>query len=305
MSGRTKRILYHIADAALFLLFDCGTFVLSLFYRVAPGDLGLAGWLAVNAALLFTVFRAPVLLHECGHALFGFFAGMKLASFRVVPFGAPAAGMTAMFPKNERGVRAKFLLFTVGGAAVNLLAGGILLLVWLLLSYHPAALFCGAVSGSVLSEGIRALIPCELRAGKTDGAVLRGVLKGAPEEEIALRVLTAQGYLYRGGFAQIPKELLFSAPVVREDLPAYHALLLLQGQYLLSADEKGEGQAEADEAFRRALLIEDLSEAERREFLRYLGRDERFIAEKTPFAGVRQLEERLARGAGNKRESPV
>ena len=291
MSGRTKRILYHIADGMLYLVFGIGMLLISVFLppleEFPRGDAEL--WQYPLAVALSAV-GLPVLLHECGHLLSGALAGMKLARFGFHPFTrGPVAGETAMYPKNGKHVRGKFFALTLGGAAVNVALGIALFLLWLLLPARPAG--CGALSGFLFYEGARALLPAELSAGKTDGAVLSGLLKRRPEEEVTLRVLTAQGILYKGTFSDIKKELLFGAPVVREDLPAYHALLLLQAQYLLSAGEE-EG---AQEKLSRLLACEGLTDEEEEEGSRYLGYfGGTFTAEKSPLYGVNALEEALA-----------
>ncbi len=295
MSGRTKRILYHVADAALFLGFGLGMLLLTVFVpsreAFPRGDAEL--W-QYPLAIAVLVSGIPVLLHECGHLLFGALAGMKLArfGFRPFPWSGSTAGETAMYPKNGKHVKGKFVAFTLGGAVVNIVIGVALFLLWLFLPTR--AVGCGVLSGFVFYEGVRALLPAELPAGKTDGAVLLGLIKKSPEEEISLRVLTAQGILYQGNFSDLPEDLLFRTPVVREDLPAYHALLLLRVQALLARGAKaeaartlarlGEAQAEADEE-------------EKEEYLRYLSYFEgSFEACPSPLLGIDELEKQLESG---------
>ncbi len=287
MSGRSKRILYYICDAALFLALGGGGLIAVAFLTARESDWGMV---ALCLALLAVLIRLPVFLHECGHLIFGTLAGMELAAFRFSLFENGCA-MTAMFPKNGRRVKGKFLAFTLGGAALDLLAGGILLALWLALPAHPVTVFCGCFSGFCLYEGVRALLPAELPAGKTDGAVLFGLLKKAPEEEIALRVLEAQGILFGGSFSDLKRERLFETPVVREDLPAYHALLLLRAQYLLAA---GEEDAAHGVLLRLSSLAEELAPEELEEAVRYLGYFAGvFRKKKSPLAGVNALEARM------------
>ncbi len=291
MSGRTKRILYYVADAVLFAVFGIGMALIVVFVPPrAELPRGNAEFWQYLLALAVMVAGLPVLLHECGHLLFGALAGMKPARFGFHPFSrGSVAGETAMYPKNGKHVKGKFFALTLGGAVVNVTVGAALFLLWLLLPAHPVG--SGALSGFVFYEGVRALIPCELPAGKTDGAVLLGLLKRRPEEDVALRVLTAQGILYKGKYSDLPKELLFGAPVVREDLPAHHALLLLQAQYLLAAGEE-EG---AKEKLLRLSEAEGLTGEEEEEGRRYLQYFEgKFEAGSSPFSGVNALERVLA-----------
>lgn len=291
MSGRTKKIFYFVSDALLFVVLGLGCFFLPIFWRQGGEGQELAESLARSAALLFLFLNLPVLLHECGHLLFGGLAGMRLAEFRFLPFFS-RSGKTAMYPGNGKAVKIKFFVFTLGGAAFNFLIGGTLFLLWLFLPYHPALVFCASCSGFVLYEGARALIPAELSDGKTDGAVLYGILKRRPEEEIALRVLTVQGILSKGVFAQIPRPLLFDCPVVREDLPAYFGLCFLRMQYLLAEQDRAAARKELDRLW--SLVDEEPSEARKAELLRYEGvfRGD-FQAKKQRLHGVQALEESL------------
>ena len=265
MSGRTKRILYTVFDCILWLGAIVGV-ALILLYAVPSenGRLVLADRISCYALLCCVLLRVPVLLHELGHLLFGLLVGMKPISFTVSLFRiaggrikfigySQTAGATEAVPNNGKHVRGKFITFALGGGVLNLLVGGVMLALFLILPYHAGLLFCGLLALFFLAEGIRAFLPCELPAGKTDGARVIGALKRAPEEEVLLRVLTAQGILYRGNFSELPQELLFEAPVVREDSPQYHALLELQYRYLLSAGEN----ARAVRALNR---LESLSE---------------------------------------------
>lgn len=299
MSGKTKRNIYHFADFCLFVLFGLGSLFLPVFLRSRSADLVLADFLFYAAALVLFVFGFPAFLHECGHLLFGLLAGMKLArfGFHCFPKGT-VAGETAMYPKNGKHVKGKFTALTLGGATMDLVAAAALLLLWLLLPYHPALLFCGTLSGPLFYEGVRALLPAELPAGKTDGAVLSGLLKHRPEEEVMLRVLTAQGILFRGDFSDIPEALLFEAPVVREDLPIFAALSLLRVQWLLAAGREGEAESLMED-----LLPRELSEEARPDLMRYaalFGGDFR-ADEAVPLQGVRALEARLEGRFGQKK----
>ena len=70
-----------------------------------------------------------------------------------------------------------------------------------------------------------------LPAGKTDGLVLKELIKRTGETEIAVRVMQAQLLLQNRSAGTLPRELLFDVPVVREDSPAFIELLKLQADY--------------------------------------------------------------------------
>lgn len=291
MSGKTKRILYHAADAVLFLAALAGAVL--MFLAAAKQEAGLGEYIAAGALIVAFTLRIPVFLHEAGHALFGLLAGMKLVSVRVslLFWKGETAGRTLGFPKRGRGAKGKLICFVSGGSVLNFIAGGALLALYLALPYHAGLLFAGMFSLFSLYEGIRALIPAEFSAGKTDGKLLLGLLRGDAEEDVLLRVFTAEGYLYRGEFSDLPRELLFGAPVVREDLEAYHALLLFRAQYLLAEGERTEAERELD---RLLSLGEYLTEETRREAERYKGFFRgTFEPEDALLGGVAALEEAL------------
>ena len=301
MSGRGKRILYHVIDIALWLC-AVACIVLFILFTTPKKAPDLAEFLAFDAVIICILLRIPVLVHELGHLLFGLMVGMRPAAFIFSGFsisskgihyvGSKAVGMTAMYPRNGKSVRGKTLAFSFGGSVFGLLVGAALLALYFALPYHPALLFCAFLALFVIYEGIRALIPAELSAGKTDGAVIRGILKHSPEEEIMLRVLTAQGILFKGTFADLPRELLYDVPVVREDLPAHRALLELCIQYELSL-RNDEG---AQIYMGKFAALEEYFSQDEVDFLRrYNGYfSGAFEAEKKqPLYGIRELEKSL------------
>ncbi len=300
MSGRIKRIFYQIADLTLYAL-AVASMVTMILLQMGR-NFGAGDWAAGIAAFLCIVLQLPAAIHELGHLIFGWLAGMKCASVTVsylrigggrVRFANPSyAGAAEMYPKNGNKIYAKTVAFTVGGAVLGFLVGGVLLALFLALPYHPALLFCGLLAPFVFYESLRAWIPAELPAGKTDGAVLMGLIKKSPEEEIMLRVLTAQGILYRGLFSDIPEALLFDTPVVREDLPAFLSLMMLRVQYLL---DRGEEDGASEALFRLKLLSEYFSDEESAYAERYSEYFRgNFSAVRSPFYGVDRLEEKLA-----------
>lgn len=301
-----KRVLYSVFSALLTVAAICAEAL--MFYFAIQEDY--ADWraYAFSAAVIVVNAILPLhlLIHEAGHLLFGLFCRNRFVYFRVwwlafskenkktrVHFtpNNSTAGETAFYPTKTRGVKARFLWTTLGGAALNFLYAAIFFCLYFLLPAHPVALlFFEAIAPLNLSEGICALIPAELN-GKTDGAVARGILRSSAEETVALRVLTAQAILFRGSFSEIDEPLLFDTPVVREDLPAFHALLMLRVQYLLANDRKEEAKREID---RLRELSEYLDEGASEQVMRYFGWFEgEFTAQEGIFYGVKELEKRL------------
>ncbi len=298
MSGRTKRILYSAFDWGLLIL-SLAAVALTIIFCV-PYRFTWREWVAGAFLPLCLALRVPSAVHEIGHLCFGLAAGMKpvavtLSYFRISPSGVrfvygDVAGATEMFPHSGTHIKARAIAYTVGGSALCLLFS-VFPIVFFLLPYHAALLFFACLSFFVVTEGIRAMIPAELPAGKTDGAVLYGILAGRPDEDVALRVMTAQGILYRGSFSDVPKEL-FAAPVVREDLPARHALGLLYAQFCFSRrDEAGAKK----QLCRLKEIGEELSSETAEEVERYLGWFEgTFEPRPCPLHGVNELEQSLA-----------
>ncbi len=303
MSGHTKRILYAVFTIAG----ECAALALAVLacYFSTPRN-----WLVFAIfAIFFVLLPLNVLIHELGHILFGAICGMKFVSVKFgrftffreghklkcgFSFLNNTAGECALFPKSPSHVRGRFLAATLGGALLNFSYAIVFALLYFFAPRHPALLFFEMFAPLSLMEGIAALIPIELPAGKTDGLVAAWLAKRNAEEEIVLRVLEVQSILYRGEFSAIPPALLFELPVVREDLPALHALLLLRMQYLLW---QGEGE-KAQKALCDLLANEDLSDEARGEAERYVSYFKgQFQKEESPLCGVRALEERLAGGS--------
>ena len=305
MSGRTKRIIYQFVDLVLWLAAIVGVVLMLRFGR--PDKKFGVGEIVVCVMLVLAVFlRIPVLIHELGHLIFGWLAGFKAAAVSLglvrisregIRFNgySNVAGATEMFPTSGKYMRVRFLAHTLGGGVFNLLAGGTLLTLYLCLPYHEALLFCGMLSLFSLYEGFRAFFPAQLRAGKTDGAIALGLLRRSSEEEVTLCILKAQGILFRGKFSDVPRELLFDTPVVREDTPEFFALYFLRMQYLLYHGEESEARKIL---IRLEELGEYLSETERGELMRYRSYFYgRFTAKKEPLSGINDLEEKLQKSS--------
>lgn len=293
MSGKTKKRLYFVFDGLLFLL-ACACVVLSFFmFRFTDRSPALWDYVAAAAFAVAVLLHVPTLVHEAGHLLFGWLAGMKKAAFHVALIlrRGDVAGRCEMFPKNGNHTKGKFLSFALGGVAANLLVGGGLLALYFSFPYHPVFFFCLLLAPFMIYEGLRALLPAELATGKTDGAVIFGAIKNSPEEQVMLAVLKAQGILYREGFGKVQRDLLFQTPVVREDLPAFHALLMLRAQYLLSRGEDAEAKNTLDRLYELSEYLGIEEQFEIKRYFRYF--EGKFEAKKNPLVGVETLEGEL------------
>lgn len=297
MSGKTKRSLYYIADFLLMFAAFAGAILIIVFRSDGSYDAHL--YVGVSALVCSVALRIPTLFHELGHLICGIFVGMKPISFSVGPitlsnrgvkfcFSYHIAGSTVLIPRGDGHMRGRALVSVLGGGICGMLLGGTLLALYFCLEYSYALAFFAIFSCFLLYESVRALLPAELVSGKTDGALAWGLIRKKPEEEVLLRVYEIQGILFRGSFSQVPEEK-FIIPVVREDLPALHAILFMKMQKLLS---EGKGDAARTLLGRLQELSEYQSDEERGEVERYA----RFFSgefesiKKEPLHGVRELE---------------
>lgn len=276
MSGRTKIAVYRTLDWLLWIGAIVGCV---LMFLLMPEEIGAGEWVAGVFLILCVALRIPVTVHEAGHAAVGALAGFGVKSFTLslfrlsgegVKFSGYAeefAGMTELVPHNGRGLRAKLILVSLAGAMFDLVLGLPILLLCTLLPYHAIGLFGGMLSLFLICNGIRALCPVELPEGQTDGSNALSMAKRTSEAQVELAVWTAQGILYKGTFGEIPRELLFETPVVREDLPAFRELLRLRVLYALC---EGDGAQAATCMERLQTLSDYFTPAERSFSERYL-----------------------------------
>ncbi len=306
MSGRTKRTIYHTVVltawvAALVAL----AFMIVGWYA----ERSYSPWVLFAVALTFVLLPIHIFVHELGHALFGAACGMRFFSVRAGLFFmlerkargfrlrfagvSESAGESMFCPKRAYPhLRERFAATALGGAVCDLVYAAVFAALYFALPHAPALFFFEAFAPFCLCEAVAALFPAQLPAGKTDGAVVLGLGKGDPEELVALSVLTAQGILCGKTFAAVPRETLFSVPVVREDLRAFHALLLLRVQFLLFYGEEKEAEKQLArlEGLFEYLTEEDLACVRR--YRGYFGGD--FQAGEETLFGVRALEAQLS-----------
>lgn len=257
MNVRRKRTLYYCITAICLLAAISACILMAYsFYRESQTLL-----YTVFPFLLFCgvyVLVSPcVLVHECGHLFFGACARMKPVSVRVgnlyiegkkVRFAfSSAAGETELVPRGGENVRGRMMAASFGGAVLNFLFGIVFAVLFFVLPANPVLLFFELFAPFHLYEGIAAILPARLSAGRTDGELFLELKNNTPESQVFVNVLTAQGILLTETFDKVDEELLFNTPVVREDEPAFLSLLHLRWQYLMW---RGETERAGKELFR-------------------------------------------------------
>ena len=248
-----RRFGYTLLAAAFYVCAGVGWGLLLWAELIAAADtppyaVVLVGAAGAAAALLL---RVDLFLHELGHLLFGVLAGLKVRRACIgmfsfgqggVRFGRRAvAGETQFSLRSTKGAHARLFAAAVGGSVFALAFGGTMLALYFVLPSHPALFFFTQLGVCCLPLALTELLPAELAAGKTDGLVLKELIRRTGETELSVRVMLAQLYARDMSLKDVPKELLFEVPVVREDSPAFAGLLRLQADYLHAyGDEAGE-----------------------------------------------------------------
>ncbi len=255
MNARTRIIVYRIFLCVVGLCAVVGTVVIAA-NGWEPSNIDHAFVWAFAFAMVFLVLL-PVntLVHELGHLLFGFCAGMKFSSvrfgrIRLVRMGKrvhfrfvthkDVAGSCEMYPKDERHVRGRMMTYAMGGAIFNLVFGVAFVCTCLIFPPHPALYFFQLFAPLSLLEAAASIFPVETATGKSDGAVVYSLAKRDATAIISLHVLTAQGTLAHHDFNAIERSFLFDLPVVREDETVFLALTQLRWQYCFYMGEEAE-----------------------------------------------------------------
>ena len=270
-----KRVFGKIYAALLLILMAAGeSFVIFYFAwfkgtnRVAAVSLGLAGW-------LLSCVLAPT-IHELGHIVAAKKQGMRLkmskfSFFRLsesagklrVSFASPfAAEETQCVPLMGGGMKKRAILYTAGG----LIGGGVYLFIVLLaalltglFSKNVSFLFWGGVPYAAYLLLLNAL-PFVYGEGKTDAAVLKGIVKEAGAEKAMVYAMEIYGELSEGkSFSEIDEKYYFDLPQLPEDEPMYAMTLDLRYRYYV---EKGDMKNAADCLNRLAASAQYLPQAQ-------------------------------------------
>ncbi|MDE6411094.1 MAG: hypothetical protein K2L02_00960, partial [Clostridia bacterium] len=267
MSGRGKRTLYYCVTAICLLAAISACILMAYSVYLESQTVLYTVFSFLLFCGVYVLFSPCVLVHECGHLIFGACARMKPVSVlagnlyiegKKVRFAfSSAAGKTEFVPLGGNNVRGRMMASSLGGAAFNFLIGIIFTALFFALPANPVLLFFELFAPLHLYEGIAAILPAQLDSGRTDGELFRQLKNDTAEAKVFVNVLTAQGILLSGTFDKVDEELLFDTPVVREDDPAFLSLLHLRWQYLMW---KGETERAKKELSRLIELKDYLDE---------------------------------------------
>lgn len=271
-----RRSVYSVISVSLLILALAATAYIVycgiVFLAIGNAQIRISYGCALGVAvLLFFLLPPDLLAHELGHVVFGACAGMRFPAVRIGRFvisrkgvrytlNVQTAGETSVLPRRATRMRARLFVTAAGGALFQLFYAVAVVVLLCTVGGAPAVYFFLLYLPLTLYGAVMALLPAEPDGGKTDGAVLSGILRKDAETDVTLRVLTAQGILFCGTYADVPEPLLFDAPVVREDSRAFSALLFLQYRYAQAHGDAVRAQKALD---RLASVAEHLSEDER------------------------------------------
>lgn len=182
-------------------------------------------WLAV---IVISALTASI-LHECGHALFGLFSGVRarLGIRSVASFFKPSS--VDVIPKTDKNLKSRLIVTSLGGVTVNFLfvVFGILAL-----AMPQIPMWLSGVIVAHLSLFFDNVFPIEHKTGKTDGLVIAELIKNEDSAKVMLAVLTVQAQVLNGKpIAEVDEKLLFDLPQIQEDDPAFISLTELRSEY--------------------------------------------------------------------------
>ena len=268
MNGRGRRTLYYVVTAICLLAALSACILMAYSHCRESGTILYTVFPFLLFCGVYVLVSPCVLVHECGHLFFGACARMRPVSVcvgrlkierkRVRLVFSSAAGKTELIPLGEKNVRGRMMAVSLGGATFNFIFGIVFTVLFFVLPANPVLLFFELFAPLHLYEGIAALLPAQLNAGRTDGELFRLLKNNSPEAKVFVNVLTAQGILLKETFDKVEEKLLFDTPVVQEDDPAFLSLLHLRWQYLMW---KGETERAEKELSRLEALSEYLDES--------------------------------------------
>lgn len=197
-------------------------------------------------------------LHEVGHLVLGLIGGFKMERLKVfnilisrkegkfcpsIEKMSSFIGLCEMYPATCKNLKKSYLLLSIGGVLFTALV----LVVDIILFFIP--LFAAIEFGgySVYSFFLMWLpasffytffnaVPFYNDDGYSDGAVILGIIKNSPPQQVTLSALAIQQKMYEGlSPKQIDRALYFNVPQIMETDPAFVMLLQLRYMYYMDS----------------------------------------------------------------------
>ncbi len=210
-------------------------------------------------------------LHEMGHILFGSFFGFKVESFNifhvsyyrkedkptlVVDTKNNLAGSCEIYPTRTDNVKSAYFALTIGGIFITAVLFLILSLLFVISGVYnlkpevyPVFSFFVMWTPAAFYFTFLNAIPFTNADGKSDGEILRGILKGEASETVAVNILKIQAEMYNGfSPSQIKLDLYFSCPQIAETDPNF--IIMTQLRYMYYSDKANSDRENKNNTYR-------------------------------------------------------
>jgi len=211
------------------------------------------GVLGFIASWFFLAF-----LHEAGHLVFGALNGFKVERIKVFNIlisrvngkirlsterMSSFIGLCEMYPATCNNLKNNYLIMTLGGISFT----GAALIAVIILFFIPLGVYIPVDGYNAYSFFVMWLpaaffytffnaVPFINDDGYSDGAVILGLIKNNPSQQVTLSALKIQQEMYNGfSPKQISPELYFDVPQVMETDPAF--IMITQLRYMYYMDK--------------------------------------------------------------------
>lgn len=233
---------------------------------------------AIDFKMLYSVVVFVVLnsvLHELFHVIAGAINGFKIVSYRVLWFKwysregkvkftlAPVGdqiGEAELLPTRYDDIEKRYKKVALAGIIANcvlFVVGIVCMFFWHLWTVDESVIWFRLTAFAMpvsLYFILANALPMTIDFYRNDGAVIYGILKKDDSTTVSFSLMKIQSMLYQGKTpSEIPEELYFDLPQLREDDPNFIMLLSARYSYYL---DKGDLE-KAKEVVTRLLTLKD------------------------------------------------
>lgn len=228
--NKKKKLLTNLAQGFFLALFFI-TALLTGFLLAHYNTICVTEGLIENGSMIFyfyglAVYFAAVylqmIIHECGHLVFGLISGYRFLSIRFASFMlirsegriklkryslAGTGGQCLMAPPETADGRTPIALYHLGGCFLNLISAGIFAVLWLLTDNPFISFFFLTCSIWGVSSALQNGIPMSLPTVSNDGSnVLRLMKNPAEVRDITLSIKITEGLAENIRLKDMPEE---------------------------------------------------------------------------------------------------